>query len=235
MFEYFLGLRVTMLFDVILHMGTLFVTFLFFRGEIKDILIALAHRDFETESGKLIPRIIVGTIPTALMGLLFSELMETAFQTLLPLALAFIVCGAILYSSKVGKERKDTLDYSTAFILGIAQGVAIMPGISRSGATIAVALLLGVRREKAFRFSFLLSIPAIIGALGLTLLNQYSELAAVGLGGIGILAGMIAAMLVGYLALRLLWKILAKKRIHIFAFYCWTLGVALMIFSQGVF
>ncbi len=233
--EHFLSMEVPIVFDVILHIGTLIVVLFFFRKDIKNILSALARLDFKTENGKLIPLILAGTIPTALIGLIFGDLIENVFQEILPIAFAFLICGAILYSSKAGKEEKNSISYLTAIIIGTAQGIAIIPGISRSGATIAVALLLGVRREKAFKFSFLLSIPAIIGALGLTVYKQSDALATAKIGWIEILAGIVLAMLVGYLALKLLWKILAKKKFHVFAFYCWLLGAALIILSLGIF
>ena len=106
-----------------------------------------------------------------------------------------------------------------------------IPGISRSGATIAVALLLGIKREKAFKFSFLLSIPAILGALGYTGYTEFSGLTLVGLEWSEILAGAIAAMLVGYFALKLLWKTITKEKFHLFAFYCWILGAVLVLLS----
>ncbi len=233
--EYSLDLKAPILFDVILHIGTLIVILLFLRNDIKNILSALVRFDFKTENGKLIPLIIVGTIPTALIGIIFGDLIETTFQNILPIAIAFLICGIVLYSSKAGKESTDNIAYLTALIIGTAQGIAIIPGISRSGATIAIALLVGIKRKRAFKFSFLLSIPAILGALGLTLYKQSAELATAGLGSIEILAGMIAAMLVGYLALKLLWKILTAKKFHLFAFYCWLLGSALIILSLGVF
>ncbi|MFZ0965737.1 MAG: undecaprenyl-diphosphate phosphatase, partial [Candidatus Bathyarchaeia archaeon] len=140
----------------------------------------------------------------------------------------FILCGVVLYSAKAGKEKTENIVYLAALIIGIAQGIAIIPGISRSGATIAVALLLGIKRERAFKFSFLISIPAILGALGLTLYTQFNELTTVGLGW-EVLAGMTVAIFVGYFALKLLWKILAKKKFHFFALYCWLLGAALIV------
>jgi len=227
--EQFLGLKAPILFDVILHIGTLVVIFLFFRQDINHALSALVRLDFKTESGRLIPLIIIGTVPTALIGLVFGDLIENVFQNLLPIATAFAVCGTLLYSSKIGKERTDSINYLEAIIIGVAQGIAIIPGISRSGTTIAVALLLGIKREKAFKFSFLLSIPAIIGALGLTVYKQFFELTTAGLGWIEIIAGMIVAMSVGYLALKFLWKILAKKKFHLFAFYCWLFGAVLIV------
>ena len=226
--EHFLGLKVPILFDVILHIGTLIVVLVFFRKDIKKILSALLRLDFKTDYGKLIPLIIVGTIPTALIGLAFGEFIEGVFQSLLPIATAFILCGVVLYSAKAGKEKTDNIGYLAALIIGIAQGIAIIPGISRSGATIAVALLLGIKRERAFKFSFLISIPAILGALGLTLYTQFNELTTVELGR-EVLAGMAVAIFVGYFALKLLWKILAKKKFHFFALYCWLLGAALIV------
>jgi len=227
--EHSFGLGVPILFDVVLHIGTLIVVFAFFKKEVGKILSAVAHLDFETEYGKMAPLIIVGAVPTMIIGIIFGRLIEETFQSIMPIAVAFIVCGLILYSSKVAKEKTESINYSTAIMIGIAQGVAIIPGISRSGATITVALLLGIKREKAFIFSFLLSIPAIIGALGLTIYTEFGKLAASSLGWSEILAGLIAAMLVGYFALKLLWKTLTKGRFHLFALYCWLLSVVLML------
>jgi len=217
------------LFDVILHVGTLIVVLVFFRKEVGQILASLVHLDFKTEYGKMVPLTIVGVIPTALIGGIFGEMIKVTFQDILPIAIAFVVCGVIVYSSKFGNEKTDSISYSTAIMIGIAQGIAIIPGISRSGATITVALLLGIKREKAFKFSFLLSIPAILGALGYTACTEFSKLASTGLRWDEILAGAIAAMLVGYFALKLLWKIIAKRKFHLFAFYCWILGAVLVL------
>lgn len=231
LFENLLDIKVPILFDVILHIGTLIVILFFFRKEINKILSALAHLDFETEHGKMVPLIIVGVVPTALIGLVFGWLIEGFFQTILRIGTAFLLFGLVLYSAKFGKEKTDSINYSTAIMMGIAQGIAIIPGISRSGATIAVALLLGTKREKAFKFSFLLSIPAILGALGYTGYAEFSELTSTGLDYAEILAGAIAAMLVGYFALKLLWKTIAKGKFHLFAFYCWILGAVLVLLS----
>ena len=227
--EHFLNLRVPILFDVILHVGTLIVVFVFFRKEIGKILSALAHLDFETEYGKMVPSIIVGVIPTLSIGMIFGRLIENTFQSILPIAIALILCGFMLYSAKAGKEKTDSIGYTTAIMIGIAQGIAIIPGISRSGATITVALLLGIKREKAFKFSFLLSIPAILGALGLTLYTELGELASANMGVGEILAGTAVSMFVGYLALKLLWKTIAIGKFHLFASYCWLLGTVLIL------
>jgi len=233
--EHFLNLQLPILFDVILHFGTLIVILVFFREDIKQLLYALARLDFKTEHGKLILPIIVGTIPTVIIGLAFGQLIEDTFQTLLPIAIALIACGILLYAAKIGKEEKNDVTLIAALIIGTAQGIAIIPGISRSGATIAVAILIGIKHEKAFKFSFLLSIPAILGALGLTLTTQLGNLAMADLGFTEIFIGTVTAMIVGYLALKLLWKIIAKRKLHTFAVYCWILGIALIVLSLSGF
>ena len=225
--EYFFKLEVPILFDVILHVGTLIVTLLFFRKDIKNILGALVKLDFETENGKLVLLIMVGTIPTVLIGLFFGMAIEVFFSGLLPIAGAFVICGVALFSSKIVSENKANIGYLEALFIGTAQGIAIIPGLSRSGLTIAVALLLGLKREKAFRFSFLLSVPAIIGALGLTFYRQHNVLAFAGVDWTEILAGIAASIFVGYFALKLLRKIVVEKKFHLFAFYCWILSIVL--------
>jgi len=228
-FEHILDLTVPIVFDVILHVGTLIVVLVFFRKELGKILSATAHLDFKNEDGKMVPLIIVGVVPTILIGLVFGWLIEDVFQTILPIALAFLVCGLVLYSSRIGKEKTDSINYPTAIMMGIVQGIAIVPGISRSGVTIAIALLLGIKREKAFEFSFLLSIPAILGALCLTLYTEFGKLTAANLGFGEIIMGAVVSMLVGYLALKLLWKTLAIEKFYLFAFYCWLFGLALIM------
>ena len=231
MFENFLGLEFPVFFDVVLHFGTLIVILAFFREDVDRIIFSLRRLDFKTESGRMVPLIIVGVIPTMLIGLSFGWLIEGVFQRNLPIGIAFLFGGTLLFSSRVGKEKGREISYSTAVMMGVAQGVAIVPGISRSGATIAVALLLGVKREEAFKFSFLLSVPAILGALSYTLYAQFREFSLSGLGWFEVLAGASAAMVVGYLALRLLWKTIAQRKFYMFAFYCWLFGAMLVLTS----
>jgi undecaprenyl-diphosphatase len=233
--ERLLGLTLPLLFDVTLHVGTLIIVLLFFRKDIKLILAALVKGDFKSENGKLIPLIIVGTVPTALIGVVFSSTVETYFTNFVPIAGAFISCGIVLYASKTGTERKENITYIAALAIGTAQGVALIPGLSRSGLTIATALMLGVRREKAFKFSFLLSVPAVIGALGLTLYQQHAMLTLEGVGLTEILVGIAVSLAVSYFALKLLWKALAGKKFYLFAFYCWILGAVLLALSLSGF
>ena len=229
--QHFWNLNVPVAFDGLLHAGTLIVTLLFFRNDIKNILVALAKRDFKTENGKFIPLIIVGTMPTVLIGLFFGDTIDVYFSNLLQIAGALAVCGVVLYCSKLGKENSDNISYLDALLIGTAQGIAITPGLSRSGLTIAVALLLGIKREKSFNFSFLLSVPAVIGALGLTLYTQHDALTSAGLEWAEIFAGIAVSMVVGYFALKLLRKIVADKKFYFFAVYCWLLAIAIAVLS----
>jgi undecaprenyl-diphosphatase len=229
--EQFLGLTLPLLFDVTLHVGTLIIILFFFRKDIKLVLVALVKGDFKSENGKLIPLIIVGTAPTALIGVVFSNTIETVFSSFLPIAGAFITCGIVLYFSKMGLGEKENITYIAALAIGTAQGIALIPGLSRSGLTITTALMLGVRREKAFKFSFLLSVPAVIGALGLTLYEQHETLTLVGVGFTEILVGIAVSLVVSYFALKLLWKALAGRKFYLFAFYCWLIGAVLLALS----
>ena len=233
--EQLLGLTLPLLFDVTLHVGTLIIILLFFRKDIKLVLVALVKGDFKSENGKLIPLIIVGTVPTALIGVVFSGTIETYFNGFLPIAGAFLTCGVVLYASKTGNEQNEHVTYIAALVIGAAQGAALIPGLSRSGLTIATALMLGLRREKAFKFSFLLSVPAVIGALGLTLYEQHAALTLVGVGWTEILVGIAVSMVVSYFALKLLWKALAGRKFYLFAFYCWLMGAALIALSLSGF
>jgi undecaprenyl-diphosphatase len=233
--ELLLGLSLPLLFDITLHVGTLAVILFFFRKDVKTILAALAKGDFKSENGKLIPLIIVGTVPTAIIGVAFSNTIETVFSSYLPIAGAFLTCGVVLYISKTGQDQKENITFLAALAIGAAQGIALIPGISRSGFTIATALLLGVRREKAFKFSFLLSVPAVIGALGLTLYEQHDVLTLVGVGWTEILIGIAVSIVVSYFALKLLWKTLAGKKFYLFAFYCWLIAAILLALSLGNF
>lgn len=225
--EKFFGLKIPILFDVTLHVGTLAVILLFFRRDIQKVSSALVHLDFKTDYGRLIPLIIVGSAPTALIGLTFKIFFENILQEVLTVAIALIFCGFVLYSVKAKRKSEGEIDFKTALIIGAAQGIAVIPGLSRSGLTIATALLLGVKKEEAFKFSFLLSVPAVIGAFGLTLATSFNDLASSGMDLFETFAGTVVAMVVGYFALKMLWKTLKRGKLYLFAFYCWILGALL--------
>jgi undecaprenyl-diphosphatase len=226
--EHFLGLTATPLLGITLHVGTLVVVVFCFRKEVKSILSALAHFNFKSEYGQLIPLIIVATIPTGIIGLLYVEFLEDTLQTILILGVTFLVGAVILYTSRIGKENTETITYRTAFFMGAAQGLAIFPGLSRSGITISTGLLIGLKREKAFKFSFLLSIPAVIGDLAVEAYKQRGQLAAQTIGQAELLIGIVVAIVAGYIAIKLVSKTVLSRKFHYFAIYTSLLGIALI-------
>jgi undecaprenyl-diphosphatase len=226
--EHFLDLTATPLFNVTLHVGTLIVVVFYFRKDVKNILSALARLDFKSEHGQLIPPIVIATIPTAIIGLLYVSFLEDTLQTILAIGITFLIGATVLYTSKIGRENTNTITLTTALIMGAAQGLAIFPGLSRSGITISTALLLGLKREKAFTFSFLLSIPAIIGDLAVEAYKQRGQLTTQGTGSPELLIGIVLAMIVGYIAIKLVSKIVKTRKFHYFAIYTWLLGIALI-------
>jgi undecaprenyl-diphosphatase len=229
--EHYLGLTTTPLFNLILHLGTLIVVLFYFRTDIKNILTALVHLDFKSEYGIMIPLIIVATIPTAIIGLIYVEFFESTLQQLLIIGTTFIIGATLVYTSKLGKENTETITITTALIMGIAQGLAIFPGLSRSGATISTALLLGLKREKAFKFSFLLSIPAILGDTIVEAIKQRGQIALSGIGNAELLIAILITIIVGYISIRIVSKVVRSKRFHYFAIYTWLLGTALIILT----
>jgi undecaprenyl-diphosphatase len=233
--EHFLGLEATPLLGIILHVGTLVVVIFYFRKEVKNILIALAHLDFKSEYGQLIPLIIVATIPTGIIGLLYVRFVEDTFQTMLAIGITFLIGATILYTSRIGKENTNTITMMIALVMGAAQGFAVFPGLSRSGVTISTALLLGLKREKAFKFSFLLSIPAIVGDLIVEAFKQRGQLAAEAIGPIELLVGIVITMIAGYIAMKVVSKVVMNKKFHYFAIYTSLLGIVVIALTLNVF
>ena len=234
-------------FNVGVHLGTLVAVIIVFRLEIKKIITALVKlislagpkenilQKVEADPQlKMALLIVIGSIPTAILGFLFAGIADRLFASGMITGLMLIVTGLILWLSRQtqankDQARSDRLTPKNAFIIGIVQGLAIIPGISRSGSTISVGLLLGIDRETAAQYSFLLSIPAIIGAglLGLKDGLLQTDLA------IGTaLLGAFAAALVGYAALKALLQVVKKGRLHVFAPYCWLVGILAIIFSR---
>jgi undecaprenyl-diphosphatase len=228
--------------DVMLHVGTLSAVFIVFRRDIAELLraglsIVKTRKVGTASSEKMLLAIIVGSVPTALIGFLFADQFERLFSSMLSAGIGLLLTGFLLKATQrqPQEEMARALDGSggitvrQAGLIGTIQGLAIIPGISRSGSTIAVALLLGVPRETAARFSFLLSIPAILGAL---LLEGKDVLSAAGPGVTNMpatLAGTLIASGVGILSLALLLRIVRRGRISVFAYYCWLLGALAII------
>lgn len=233
--KFLLNLSATPLLNLVLHLGTLTAVVFFFRKDIRNILSALARFDFKSDSGAFILPIAVATIPTAIIGLSYVLLRGEALQTIPIIAATFLAGATIVYSSRFGQEKTEKLSYKNVIIIGLAQGFAVFPGLSRSGVTISTALLLGIRREKAFKFSFLLSIPAIIGDFFVEVYNQRGAFSTAGIDPLNIIAGFAVAVAGGYVALRLVAQTIKSEKFHYFAIYTATVGAILLISSIFTF
>jgi len=227
--QHYLGITASVFFDIILHAGTLPAVLVAFRKDILEILKALSESGFKTEQGKLGLYVIVGSIPTAIIGFAFQTIFESFFSNLLVVGFAFIGTGVLLYISKLQKNRDSRLDSTRAVLIGTAQGIALIPGVSRSGSTISTGLLLKLKREKAFQFSFLLFIPAVIGAALAEGVKEWGSLTVAYLDLPAVFVGIVVTSLVSYVFLRLLLKIIVREKFHWFAYYCWALGTLVVI------
>lgn len=220
-----LGLNVPLIFDIMLHVGTLIVVLAVFRKDIQAILKALIKGDFQSQEGKTALYIALGSVPIAIIGVALKDVIESLFSNLLAVGVALIITGCILFISekRVGSKKMTALD---SLLIGIAQGAAIIPGISRSGTTVSTGLLRKIDKTTAFRYSFLLSIPAIIGAT----IVESKDLIIGTVDPIPLLVGVIVSMIVGYASLKLLQKAVMNEKFHLFAYYCWTIGILIIIF-----
>ena len=220
------GWHPPLLFHVLLHVGTLFVVAAFLRKDIKAVLQAFGRRDFKSEEGRLGVFVAVGSVPTAAIGIVFKDPFESFFDNLLVVGLGLLATGVLLAISQ-RKENKKALGYLDALLVGTAQGIAIIPGVSRSGATISTGLLRGVDRETVFKFSFLLFIPAVLGATvvessDFSLLASSADVASVAV-------GVTLSMVVGFLSLKAMQRIIVRQKLHWFAPYCLMVGALLMV------
>jgi undecaprenyl-diphosphatase len=215
---------------VLLHFGTLVATVALFRADIVELTrrtvrgLAAPRAFFASEDGRLVAGIVVASVPTAVLGLFLEERVEAYARVPWVVGLCLLGSAAAVLSTRRGGGEREVLPLGHALLVGVAQGMAVLPGLSRSGATIAVAMLLGMTGPAAFRFSFLLSLPAVAGATVLSLRHP-EQLAQLGLGA---LVGGLVSMGVGYLALLWLRRLVTRGRFWTFALYLVPLGAGLI-------
>jgi len=219
-------------FDVSLHVGTLLALVGFFRRDIVDILAALpGAARAQRGPGKVLRLIVIGTIPVVIAGALAAKWLEEHCRTPQVIAVTLIL-GAVwlLIAEKFGSRarREDSLSSTGAFVTGLAEATAIVPGMSRSGSTISMAMLLGLTRESAARFSFLLGIPAILGA-AVKEAPHIIKLGVTAQDGQLFLLGMTVSAVVGYLTIRFFLRYLAGHSLDVFAYYRLALAVVTIV------
>jgi undecaprenyl-diphosphatase len=219
-------------FDVALHVGTLVAVLAYFQADVRA-MIAAAPRAFTAPSGpgRLARLIVIGTVPMVVIGLLFADWLEEHMRTPAVIAVTLAIGGiALLLAERIGSRRRDedSLSAVGAFIVGVGQSTALVPGMSRSGSTIATAMVLGLTRESAARFSFLLGIPAIgaaaakegVGLIRSGISSSEAVLFAV---------GMLTSAVVGYVTIKYFLRFLTRHRLDVFAYYRLALAAVTVV------
>ena len=229
-------------FDVACHVGTLVAVLIYFRDDVMRMIAALpdvfrpgalsfTRSNDARDYARLIWLLVIGTIPAVVVGLLFNKVIEERLRTPEVAAVA-LATGAILFfvAERVGGHQRsdESLTFAEAFWIGCAQALALIPGVSRSGATITVALLLGLRRPNAARFIFLLAIPAIVAAAG----KEAPKMLKAGIAGdqaLLFIVGILMSAIVGYLSVRFFVRYLQKHTLDVFGWYRLALAASVAV------
>ena len=237
--QHFFNLTEPMLaFDISVHMGTLAAIVIVFFKDIKNICLATLKPGSSKSDIKLLLLIITGCLPTAILGYAIKTFENVIFSSVLLVGCMLIITGIILQltkkkqnaqiSNQANSMTTSNFTFKSAFFIGVCQGIAVIPGISRSGTTISAGLFAGLDRKMAAKFSFLLSIPAIIGAELLQLTESLGKPFIITKATI---FGTLASFITGYIALVFLLRIVNKGKLHLFAPYCWIAGISVIIYS----
>jgi undecaprenyl-diphosphatase len=222
-------------FDVILHLGTLMAVLIYFWKDwlamAQSALRWLTKRDSSDPNLKLLGLLILGTIPAAILGALFEDFFERVFESPLVAALLlFVTAGLLFVGERLGKQQRqpEEMTWLDSLLIGLAQAVAILPGISRSGATMAAGRLRGLGRDAAARFSFLLAAPIILGT-GVVHIFDLMETGVSRSELTSMLLGFAAALVSGYLVIRWLLGFLRSRSTAVFSIYCVAFGALCLI------
>lgn len=213
-------------FEVLVHFGTVLSVIWVFSG---DILRILKQFSRERTERHFLLMLILGIIPTGIMGLLLKDLFAVLYESVFSVGLALLFTGMLLFILQKfppGNKKEGDIRPADALLVSIAQGLAIIPGLSRSGSTIVTALWRGLDRETAVRYSFLLSVPVILGAT----VVELKDLAGTAGGLTGpTLLGALAAFVSGIFAIKVFVRFLKSGRFHYFAYYCWLAGALVIV------
>lgn len=244
--QYFLGLsqdRFGLAFDVALHMGTLTAVVAFFWGDLWRVAYAFVRsftrrRNLTTDTDQRLAYLLIASVfPAALIGFFFEDIIATVLRNPWIVVVNLALVGALfIVAERVGKrtDRMTKLTFAQAVGIGVAQAAALVPGVSRSGATIMLGLFLGLRREEAARFSFLMSVPIIAGAGVL----QLSEVFTTGMDAAQarvFVIGFISSGIVGYLAIRFFIGFVADHSLRAFAYYRFALAAVVAVLLLTIY
>ena len=219
--------QLSMMTTIVLHFATALSTIVVFRKEVWEIIMGLLQFRWN-EQMKFSLKILVSLIPAAALGYIYEDELKTLFDhQLLLVGLMLIVTGMLLVFADRAKPTQKKLSYFDAFLIGIAQAIAIIPGISRSGATISASVLLGVDKEKAARFSFLMVIPLIMGKVAKDFLsgdiNYEQEVVA------PLVVGFIAAFITGLIACTWMIRLVKSSKLEYFSYYCFIVATLAIV------
>jgi len=213
---------------VFLHFATAIATMVVFRKDIMDIIKGIFSKD--KNSFQFVLFIIVSMIPAALVGIFMEDMIDNFYHRNIQLvAFMLLITGLILFISEKMPSGTKKVSFVSAIIIGIAQAIAILPGISRSGSTIATSLMLGVDKTKAARFSFLMVIPLIFGKIAKDVLSGdfTQHMPSVSY----LIVGFLAAFITGILACTWMIAIVKKSKLSWFAYYCFFAGIAILVYA----
>jgi undecaprenyl-diphosphatase len=241
--EHFLGVSGgTAFFDVFLHLATFLAAVVALRTELVRILAFLAstmgirwvslRSDELREGRRLFLALVIGTIPAAVAGLLFRDALTVLADSPRFVGFALLVTGLVLVATRLAPNGTAQLDATSALAIGFAQALALLPGVSRSGMTVAAGLFAGVRRERVVRFSFLLSLPAVLATAALKLRENDTGMA--GLPPLTLVVAFLTAFVSGFLALQLMVRVVVSGKLTFFGIYCIAVGVAALVFLPAV-
>lgn len=222
--QHFFGIEQRLTLSVFLHFGNLIAIMLVFRRDIAGIFA------FDSDYTVLIKYIIIGIIPAGAAGFLFKSFFDTVFGTTITVGFMLLITGLVLYSSRrAGKSGRSMSEMrlKDALLVGFAQMLALFPGLSRSGMTIVTGMFSGIERRLAVKYSFLMSIPVVFAATMLEVLTIWRQ----GTGDVTtamIIAGTLTAVVSGFTAIKLLQHIVDRRRLFVFAYYCWILGIFIL-------
>lgn len=220
----------SMLFTIVLHGATALSTVVVFRRDIADIFVGLFKFEWNAET-KFVTFILVSMIPVFIVGVFLKDEIEALFSgNILLVGCSLIFTALLLYSTTRIPSKEGKLTYKRALLIGIAQAVAVLPGVSRSGSTISVALLSGLSRERAARFSFLMVLPVIFGAMILEY-KDFLEAPTRTIDNYSLLFGFIAAFVAGLFACSWMIKIVKRSKLDYFAYYCLAVGLIAVIYG----
>jgi len=223
-FQEFFNINVSLLFDVVVHIASLVVLLIVFKNDIIEILKSF-KKDGNKNYRKLGYFILIGSVFTAIIASLLREYIEIAFSNTLLVGIALLITGFMLLFTKNFNGHKK-VGFLDSVLIGVMQGLAVFPGISRSGSTIALGLYRKIERKEAARFSFLLFIPAVIGSLILQL-NMANNKESFFI----LFVGFIVSLVVSYIALKWFLRIIERGNMYKFAYYCFVLSIIVILFS----